>query len=89
MLSNSKVWHYIMGLVEILTGHMKRDAMKAQRYNNLNYLQTCNMWLGSTVNPFTYNGGPAYLLHVHLQALYRNANSRPDKQEYNKTMSEV
>lgn len=37
MLSNSKVWHYIKGLVEILGGHTKRDAMKAQRYNNLNY----------------------------------------------------
>ena len=60
MLSNSKVWHYIMGLVEILGGHMKRDAMKAQRYNNLNYLQTCNTWLGSMLNePVCIHGGPA------------------------------
>ena len=67
MLSNSKVWHYIMGLVEILTGHMKRDAMKAQRYNNLNYLQTCNMWLGSMLNePVCIHGDPALPRYDHL-----------------------
>ena len=67
MLSNSKVWHYIMGLVEILGGHTKRDAMKAQRYNNLNYLQTCNMWLGSMLNePVCIHGDPALPRYDHL-----------------------
>lgn len=43
-----------------LASHMKRDAMKAQRYNNLNYLQTCNTWLGSMLNePVCIHGGPA------------------------------
>ena len=79
-----------MGLVEILTGHMKRDAMKAQRYNNLNYLQTCNMWLGSMLNePVCIHGDPALPRYDHLQAPYRNANLMHDQYEHNKTTSEV
>ena len=47
-------------LVISLASHMKRDAMKAQRYNNLNYLQTCNTWLGSMLNePVCIHGGPS------------------------------
>ena len=39
--------------------------------------------------PLCIYGDPAYSLHVHLQAPYRNANMTPDQEEYNKAMGRV
>ena len=59
-----------------------------QEFGVLTHLQHMAWAHGESLCIYGYSD-PAYPLHVHLQAPYRNANMTPDQEEYNKAMSQV
>ena len=68
-------------------GHMKVNVMTMLQESGL--LTDLQHMAWAHGEPLCIYGDPAYPLHVHLQALYRNANMTPDQEGYNKAMSQV